>query len=122
MRRGDGTRWLNTRPPRAGRLLYGHPEEKTMFIHPQKLQDPPKPEKPHAAFTRKLQEVIGGQYGEITVAMRYSFQAWNVHIPGKYRDLLFSTATEVPQPAPSTAWATRGPAPTSRPAVTCSPT
>jgi hypothetical protein len=38
--------------------------------------------------------VIGGQYGEITVAMQYSFQAWNAHIPGKYRDLLFSTAVE----------------------------
>lgn len=38
--------------------------------------------------------MIGGQYGEITVAMQYSFQAWNAHIPGKYRDLLFSTAAE----------------------------
>lgn len=26
--------------------------------------------------------------------MQYSFQAWNAHIPGKYRDLLFGTATE----------------------------
>lgn len=26
--------------------------------------------------------------------MQYSFQAWNAHIPGKYRDLLFSTAAE----------------------------
>lgn len=65
-----------------------------MFVHTQKLQYPSKPEKPDAVFARKLQELIGGQYGEITVAMQYSFQAWNSHIPGKYRDLLFSTATE----------------------------
>lgn len=65
-----------------------------MFIHKQTLQYPSKPEKPDADYARKLQEVIGGQYGEITVAMQYSFQAWNSHIPGKYRDLLFSTAAE----------------------------
>ena len=65
-----------------------------MFIHKQKLQFQSKPEKPDAVYARKLQEVIGGQYGEITVAMQYSFQAWNAHIPGKYRDLLFSTAAE----------------------------
>ncbi len=38
--------------------------------------------------------MLGGQYGEITVAMQYSFQAWNSHIPGKYRDLLFGIAAE----------------------------
>jgi len=65
-----------------------------MFIHKQKLQFQASPEKPDAVYARKLQEVIGGQYGEITVAMQYSFQAWNAHIPGKYRDLLFSTAAE----------------------------
>ncbi|GHD86008.1 MULTISPECIES: manganese catalase family protein [Kocuria] len=65
-----------------------------MFIHQQKLQYNSRPEKPDAVYARKLQEVIGGQYGEITVAMQYSFQAWNAHIPGKYRDLLFSTAAE----------------------------
>lgn len=65
-----------------------------MFFHKQTLQYPAKPEKPDAVYARKLQEVIGGQYGEITVAMQYSFQAWNAHIPGKYRDLLFATASE----------------------------
>ena len=62
-----------------------------MFFHKQALQYKATPEKPDAVYARKLQEVIGGQYGEITVAMQYSFQAWNAHIPGKYRDLLFST-------------------------------
>nr|WP_267901689.1 manganese catalase family protein [Jiangella rhizosphaerae] len=47
-----------------------------------------------AVYARKLQEVLGGQYGEITVAMQYGFQSWNVHIPGKYRDLLFGIGTE----------------------------
>ena len=65
-----------------------------MFLHKQTLQYHATPEKPDAVYARKLQEVIGGQYGEITVAMQYSFQAWNAHIPGKYRDLLFSTAAE----------------------------
>ncbi|WP_309080567.1 manganese catalase family protein [Zhihengliuella sp.] len=65
-----------------------------MFLHKQALQYKSTPEKPDAVYARKLQEVIGGQYGEITVAMQYSFQAWNTHIPGKYRDLLFSTAAE----------------------------
>jgi Mn-containing catalase len=65
-----------------------------VFIHQQKLQYTTKPAQPDAVYARKLQEVIGGQYGEITVAMQYSFQAWNAHIPGKYRDLLFSTAAE----------------------------
>lgn len=65
-----------------------------MLLHQQKLQYNTKPEKPDAVYARKLQEVIGGQYGEITVAMQYAFHAWNIHIPGKYRDLLFSTAAE----------------------------
>ena len=65
-----------------------------MFFHQQALQYQAKPNEPDAVYARKLQEVIGGQYGEITVAMQYSFQAWNAHIPGKYRDLLFSTAAE----------------------------
>ncbi|GER23070.1 hypothetical protein NCCP1664_15660 [Zafaria cholistanensis] len=65
-----------------------------MFFHRQVLQYKATPEKPDAVYARKLQEVIGGQYGEITVAMQYSFQAWNAHMPGKYRDLLFATAAE----------------------------
>lgn len=34
-----------------------------MFFHKQKLQFQSKPEKPDAVYARKLQEVIGGQYG-----------------------------------------------------------
>ncbi|WP_299302640.1 manganese catalase family protein [uncultured Brachybacterium sp.] len=65
-----------------------------MFFHKQELQFKSTPDKPDAVYARKLQEVLGGQYGEITVAMQYGFQAWNVHIPGKYKDLLYGIGAE----------------------------
>lgn len=65
-----------------------------MFFHRQELQHTASPERPDAVYARKLQEVLGGQYGEITVAMQYGFQAWNAHIPGKYRDLLYGIGAE----------------------------
>src|SRR5215218_7464478 len=65
-----------------------------VFFHKQELQYKATPDKPDAVYARKLQEVLGGQYGEITVAMQYSFQAWNAHMPGKYRDLLFGIGAE----------------------------
>ena len=65
-----------------------------MFFHKQELQFKAKPDKPDAIYARKLQEVLGGQYGEITIAMQYGFQAWNTHIPGKWRDLLFGIGSE----------------------------
>lgn len=45
-----------------------------MFFHRQELQFHATPERPDAVYARKLQEVLGGQYGEITVAMQYGFQ------------------------------------------------
>ncbi|MCU1424268.1 MAG: manganese catalase [Microbacteriaceae bacterium] len=65
-----------------------------MFFHRQELQFKSTPDKPDAVYARKLQEVLGGQYGEISVAMQYQFQAWNMHIPGKYRDLVFGIGAE----------------------------
>lgn len=65
-----------------------------MFFHRQELQHTVKPDKPDAVYARKLQEVLGGQYGEITVAMQYGFQSWNAHMPGKYRDLLYGIGAE----------------------------
>src|SRR5215213_11669198 len=65
-----------------------------MFFHRQELQHRAKPDKPDAVYARKLQGVLGGQYGEITVAMQYGFQSWNCHLPGKYRDLLFGIGAE----------------------------
>jgi Mn-containing catalase len=68
--------------------------EAKMFFHRQELQFNATPDKPDAVYARKLQEVLGGQYGEITVAMQYGFQAWNSHLPGKYRDLLYGIGAE----------------------------
>ena len=65
-----------------------------MFFHKQELQFSASPERPDAVYARKLQEVLGGQYGEITVAMQYMFQGWNMHVPGKYRDLVFGIGSE----------------------------
>ncbi|GAA3608017.1 manganese catalase family protein [Agrococcus terreus] len=65
-----------------------------MYFHKQELQHKAVPDKPDAVYARKLQEVLGGQYGEITVAMQYQFQAWNMHMPGKYRDLVFGIGAE----------------------------
>lgn len=65
-----------------------------MFLHRQELQYKATPDQPDAVYARKLQEVLGGQYGEITVAMQYMFQGWNMHIPGKYRDLVFGIGSE----------------------------
>lgn len=65
-----------------------------MYLHRQELQHKAVPDKPDAMYARKLQEVLGGQYGEITVAMQYQFQAWNMHLPGKYRDLVFGIGAE----------------------------
>jgi Mn-containing catalase len=65
-----------------------------VFLHRQELQYKCHPDKPDAVYARKLQEVLGGQYGEISVAMQYMFQGWNMHIPGKYRDLVFGIGAE----------------------------
>jgi Mn-containing catalase len=65
-----------------------------MFFHRQELQYKTQPTKPDALYANRMQEILGGQYGEITVAMQYGFQAWNMHIPGKWRDLLYGIGAE----------------------------
>ena len=65
-----------------------------MFFHKQELQFKATPEKPDAVYARRMQEILGGQYGEISVAMQYAFQGWNSHLPGKYRDMVFGIAAE----------------------------
>ena len=42
----------------------------------------------------KLQELLGGAYGEITVAIQYLFQGRNCRMPGKCKDLIMDIATE----------------------------
>ncbi|MFF0268302.1 manganese catalase family protein [Kribbella sp. NPDC004536] len=65
-----------------------------MFNHRQDLQFTTVPEHPDAVYARRLEDVIGSQYDEIGVAMHYMFQSWDMHVPGRYRDLLFGLGTE----------------------------
>jgi Mn-containing catalase len=65
-----------------------------MFYHIKELQYHAKPERPDPIFAAHLQEVLGGQFGEISVMMQYLFQGWSVRGDGKYKDLLMDTGTE----------------------------
>ena len=65
-----------------------------MFRHTDYLQFDATPEKPDPVYARKLQELIGGAYGEMTVTMQYLFQGWSCRMPGKYKDLIMDVATE----------------------------
>ena len=65
-----------------------------MFYHTKKLQYEAKPSKPNALFANKVQEVLGGQYGEMTVMTQYLFQGWSCSGPAKYKDMLLDIGTE----------------------------
>lgn len=65
-----------------------------MFSHVHELQFESKPDNPDPAFARRLQEVLGGQWGELTVATQYLLQGWNCRLPGKYKDMLLDIGTE----------------------------
>ncbi|TNC42439.1 manganese catalase family protein [Mumia zhuanghuii] len=65
-----------------------------MFRHSADLQFHAKPERPDALFASKLQELVGGQFGEMTVMMQYLWQGWNCRVPGKYKDMIMDIGTE----------------------------
>lgn len=65
-----------------------------MFFRSNKLQYHAKPERPDPVYAKKLQEVLGGQWGEISVMMSDLFQGWNCRGPAKYRDMILDIATE----------------------------
>ncbi|CAI9389443.1 manganese catalase family protein [Niallia sp. Sow4_A1] len=65
-----------------------------MFFHVKELQYIAKPDKPDPIYAKKLQEVLGGQFGEISVMMQYLFQGWNCRAEKKYRDMLLDIGTE----------------------------
>lgn len=65
-----------------------------MFRHSKQLQYSATPERPDALYAAKLQEVIGGQFGEMTVMMQYLWQGWNCRVPGKYKDMILDIGTE----------------------------
>lgn len=65
-----------------------------MFMHDKKLQYNAKPDQPDPLMARRLQEILGGQWGEMSVMNMYLFQGWNARGNEKYKDLLLDTATE----------------------------
>ncbi|MDQ4076068.1 MAG: manganese catalase family protein [Chloroflexota bacterium] len=65
-----------------------------MFFRTKNLQYNAKPERPDPVYAKKLQEVLGGQWGEISVMMTYLFQGWNCRGPAKYRDMILDIGTE----------------------------
>jgi Mn-containing catalase len=65
-----------------------------MFFHRKELQFHAKPERPDPVYAKKLQEILGGQFGEISVAMQYLFQGFNARGDAKYKDLIMDTGTE----------------------------
>jgi Mn-containing catalase len=65
-----------------------------VFFHVKELQYQAMPERPDPIFAKKLQEILGGQFGEMTVMMAYLFQGWNCRGPEKYRDMLLDIGTE----------------------------
>ena len=65
-----------------------------MFSHTRQLQFEARPDGPDAAFAGRLQEMLGGKWGALTVAHQYLFQGWTCRLPGKYQDLLLDMGTE----------------------------
>ena len=65
-----------------------------MFFRTNQFQYNAKPDRPDPVYARKLQEVLGGQWGEISVMMAYLFQGWNCRAPAKYRDMILDIGTE----------------------------
>lgn len=65
-----------------------------MFLHTKRLQYYTPPESPDPIYAKKMQELIGGVFGEMTVMMQYLFQGWNCRGPAKYRDMLLDIGTE----------------------------
>ncbi|WP_084172184.1 manganese catalase family protein [Atopococcus tabaci] len=66
----------------------------TTFTHTKKLQYHAKPDKPDPLMARRIQEILAGQWGEMTVMHQYLFQGWNLRWNEKYKDLLLDTGTE----------------------------
>ena len=65
-----------------------------MFSHTKRFQYNAKPDAPDPIFAKQMQEILGGQWGEISVMMGYLFQGWNCRGPAKYRDMIMDIGTE----------------------------
>jgi len=77
-----------------GARIRNSQQEKPMFLRQNRLQYHAKPERPDPVYAKQLQEVLGGQWGEISVMMTYLFQGWNCRGPEKYRDMIMDIGTE----------------------------
>ena len=65
-----------------------------MFFHTKQFQYNAKPDAPDPIFAKQLQEILGGQWGEMSVMIGYLFQGFNCRGPAKYRDMIMDIATE----------------------------
>jgi Mn-containing catalase len=65
-----------------------------VFYRARQLQYDARPDRPDAVYARQLQEILGGQWGEMTMMTSYLLQGWNCRGPMKYRDLLLDSGTE----------------------------
>jgi len=65
-----------------------------MFFRQKQLAYHARPDRSDPIFAKQLQEVLGGQWGEISVMMTYLFQGWNCRGPEKYRDMIMDIGTE----------------------------
>ncbi|MCM3594953.1 manganese catalase family protein [Metabacillus idriensis] len=65
-----------------------------MFRHQKNLQFEVKVDSPDPMLARQVQEVLGGQFGEMTVMMQYLFQGFNCRGEEKYKDMLMDIGTE----------------------------
>ncbi|KGR76680.1 manganese catalase family protein [Ureibacillus sinduriensis] len=65
-----------------------------MFRHQKELQFEVKVERPDALLARQIQELLGGQFGEMSVMMQYLFQGFNCRGEEKYKDMLMDIGTE----------------------------
>ncbi|MDW4100674.1 manganese catalase family protein [Staphylococcus saprophyticus] len=66
-----------------------------IFLHDKHLQFEAKPIKSDPLGAKRAQELIGRQYGGMSVAMQYLFQGWSVREgKEKYKDLLLDIGTE----------------------------
>src|SRR3954449_11771614 len=88
---GQATGHIPAVPAAVGTTTSGG---ETVFTHTHALQFEAKPDGPDPDFARKMQEVLGGQWGEMTVATQYLLQGWNCRLPGKYKDMLLAIGTE----------------------------
>ena len=52
-----------------------------MFSHTKQFQYNAKPDAPDPVFAKQMQELIGGQWGEMSVMVNYLFQGWNCRGP-----------------------------------------